>query len=62
MPVKSRRKVVGHQLLYGISVFASLGVFLVGLFDDIHFLHVFLMLYSLDMIKGMSILSYWPGN
>ena len=54
MPVKSRRKLVGHQLLYAISVFASLGVFLVGLFYEIRPLHVnLLILYSSDMIKGM---------
>ncbi|KAF8812059.1 general substrate transporter [Phlegmacium glaucopus] len=35
MPVKSRRKLVGHQLLYAISVFASLGVFLFG-YDQGH--------------------------
>ena len=40
MPVKSRRKLVGHHLLYAISVFASLGVFLVGLIYEIHPLHV----------------------
>jgi hypothetical protein len=52
MPVKSRRKLVGHQLLYAISVFASLGVFLVGLLAK-YALVRFLTLYSLDMIKGM---------
>ena len=54
MPVKSRLKLVGNQLLYAISVFASLGVFLVGLSMK-HDSHMFLtgFFYSSDMIKGM---------
>ena len=52
---KSRRKLVGHRLLYAISVFASLGVFLVSLALFVLEYRISHLKASLDMIKGMFI-------
>lgn len=57
---RPRRKLVGHRLLYAISVFASLGVFLVSYISfQISALLVNSIEYngSLDMIKGMDLSS-----
>jgi hypothetical protein len=59
--VSTRRRLVGQPLLYGISVFASLGVFLVHM-SYIVFLNVShpVIASSSDMTKGMQLL--YQGN
>ena len=50
---RSPRRLVGQPLLYAISVFASLGVFLVSPFPQTSLLPPDVTLASSDMIKGM---------
>lgn len=58
-PPTSRRRLVGQSLLYAISVFASLGVFLVSDHSPVVSLYprIFYSISSLAMIKGVCFMS-----